>query len=122
MYSHRHYTQLAKSAVAQGTNFTVFIHMKGNGSGFHLYAADDCVLTHEEIPIRFAGVALSPNNFLQSDVLSRANRSNIVETSLTATNAWLPVTNFLNRTGSMPFNYPVRTNEGARFFRARTVP
>jgi len=122
VYSHRHYTQLAKSAVAQGSSFTVFIHMKGNGSGFHLYAADDCALTDEEIPTRFDGVTLGTNNVLQSTVTSRANRSNVIETSLTATNNWSPVTNFLNRSGAMPFRYVVRRNENARFFRARTLP
>jgi hypothetical protein len=122
MYSHRHYTQLARSAVAQGSNFTVFIHMKGNGSGFHLYAADDCVLSHEEIPTRMDRVTLSAGNIFESVVTSRANRSNIVESSLTATNNWSPVTNFLNRAGSAPFRYTIRTNEDARFFRARTLP
>ncbi len=31
MYSHRHYTQLAKTTVAQSSNLTVFVSMKGTG-------------------------------------------------------------------------------------------
>jgi len=56
MYSHRrstteyskNWTQFAKRVVAQSTNLTVFIHMKGDGVQWHLYGVDDCALTHEE--------------------------------------------------------------------------
>ena len=48
MYSHLHYTQLAKTATAQGNTMTVFVSMKGEGMQWHLYGIDDCVLSTEE--------------------------------------------------------------------------
>jgi hypothetical protein len=47
MYSHRHWTNFAKSAVAQGSAVTVFVSMKGDGGQWHLYGLDDAVLTTE---------------------------------------------------------------------------
>lgn len=118
-YSHRHYIQLAKTVTAQSSNLTVFIHFKGDGGAWHIYGADDCALTREPIPTAFQTPALASGNLFQSLITSRANRSNTVETSISGTNGWSVVTNFLNRNGSTLFNYPVNTNDGVRFFRAR---
>jgi hypothetical protein len=118
-YTHRHYTHLAKTAVAQGTNLTVFIHMKGDGGEWHVYGVDDCALTHEQIPIRLDNPKLATGKF-QTIVYGRANRTNSVETSPSATNqtGWTTLTNFLNRTGATPFTQPVGA-ENLRLFRAR---
>jgi hypothetical protein len=123
MYSHRHYTQLAKSAVAQSSNVTVFVHMKGTGGEWHTYAVDDCALTHEEIPTRFDSTSLSGNRIFQSTLFSRANRTNRVESTSTLenSNTWTTVTNMLNRSGTIPFTYPAPSNSPPRFFRARTL-
>jgi hypothetical protein len=48
MYSHLHYTHLAKTAAAQGNAMTVFVSMKGDGVQWHLYGIDDCALSTEE--------------------------------------------------------------------------
>jgi hypothetical protein len=119
LYSHRHYTQLAKSAVAQGTNFTVFVRMQGEGGQWHLYSVDDCALTHEEIPTRLRDPTVSSNGFFRATVLSRANRSNIVEASTTLTN-WSAITGFQNTTGSRAFTNSVSGTR--RFYRARVAP
>jgi hypothetical protein len=122
MYSHRRYTQIARSAVAQSSNVTVFVHMKGDGGEWHTYAVDDCALTHEEIPVRFGPAILDTNRTLNVPLFSRANRSNRVEStsSLQDSNSWSTVTNFLNRSGVADFKYPATSNSPPRFFRART--
>jgi len=52
MYSHGRYSNFAKSAIAQGSSLTVFIHMKGDlnygNDNWHLFGVDDCVLSSEE--------------------------------------------------------------------------
>jgi hypothetical protein len=119
-YSHRHYTLLAKSVVAQSTNLTVFVSMKGTGGQWHLYALDDCALTREDIPLRLTGAGCT-NDVFQTTVLSRANRTNVIEVSTNLTD-WRTVTNLLNATGTVTFAEPVTTNAGPRFFRARVLP
>jgi hypothetical protein len=119
MYSHRHYTQLAKSAVAQSSNLTVFVRMQGEGGQWHLYSVDDRVLSHEEIPTRLLNPMVSSNGLLVATVSSRANRSNIVEASTTLTN-WSGITGFHNTTGSRAFTNPATGLE--RLYRARVVP
>jgi hypothetical protein len=119
VYSHRHYTQLAKGAVAQSTNLTVFVRMQGEGGQWHLYSIDDCALTDEDIPTRLLNPTVSADSLFRATVSSRANRSNIVEASTTLTN-WSPVTGFQNTTGSRVF-----TNSAGgtrRFYRARVGP
>lgn len=46
-YSHRRFAAAAVSAVAQGSQITVFVQMKGNGGEWHLFGVDECVLTEE---------------------------------------------------------------------------
>ena len=122
MYSHRHYTQLAKSAVAQSSNVTVFVQMKGSGGEWHTYAVDDCALTHEDIPTRFDSASLS-NRVFKAALVSRANRTNHIEATSTVenSNSWTTVTNVLNRSGITPFSYSAPSNSTPRFFRARTL-
>jgi hypothetical protein len=102
MYSHRRYSNLAKAAVAQGTNLTVFISMKGDGVQWHLYGVDDAVLTHEDIPTRFESPTVLSNGVFQATLLGRAHRTNVIEAS-TNFAQWLPVTNLLNTAGTTPF-------------------
>jgi len=118
MYSHLHYCNLAKTAVAQSSNLTVFVSMKGDQVEWHNYAVDNCVLTTENIPTRFASPTLSSNGTFRTTLLSRANRTNIIEASTNLTN-WTTVTNFLNKTGVALFTDPSTTNTSRRFFRAR---
>ncbi len=49
MYSHMHYSNLAKTALAASGFLTVFISMKGDGEEWHLYGVDDCVLTETAV-------------------------------------------------------------------------
>jgi hypothetical protein len=122
MYSHRrsttdywkNWTQFAKRAVAQGTNLTVFIHMKGDGVQWHLYGVDDCALTHEEVPVRFNNAGVS-NGVFQANVTGKIGFSNRVERSITLTN-WFPLTNIFNSNGVVTFRDP--TTNAARFYRA----
>jgi hypothetical protein len=106
--------------VAQSTNLTVFVSMKGTGGQWHLYALDDCALTREDIPLRLTGAGCT-NDVFQTTVLSRANRTNVIEVSTNLTD-WRTVTNLLNATGTVTFAEPVTTNAGPRFFRARVLP
>lgn len=120
MYSHRHYTQLARTALAQGTNLTVFISMKGDGVQWHLYGIDDAVLSHESIPTRFDSPSVLSNGVFRATLVSRANRTNIIEASHDL-EQWLPVTNVVNAAGATLFD-DVATNGLRRFYRARTLP
>jgi hypothetical protein len=124
LYSHRrsttdfsrNWTQLAKRAVAQSTNLTVFIHMKGEGVQWHLYGVDDCALTHEEVPVRFGHQSLSSNGVFQASVTGKIGFSNVIERSATLTN-WAFFTNVLNSNGVVIFQ-DAATNS-AQFYRAR---
>lgn len=121
MYSHRRYSNVAKSAVAQGTNLTAFISMKGDGVTWHLFGVDDVVLSHEAIPTRFETPTILSNGVFQATLSSRANRTNVIEAS-TNLAQWLPVTNLLNAAGITPFQDAGSTAAVQRFYRARTLP
>jgi len=121
MYSHRHYSNLAKTAFAQGTNVTVFISMKGDGVTWHLYGVDDAVLSHEQIPTRFTSPAIRSDGVFQAILHSRANRTNVVEAS-TNLAQWFFVTNLLNASGVTPFQDTLSATAFQRFYRARTLP
>lgn len=122
MYSHRrstvdyskNWTQFAKRVVAQNTNLTVFIHMKGDGEEWHLYGVDDCALTHEDVPLRFQNAAVS-NGVFQASVTGKLGFSNVIESSVTLTN-WIPLTNIFNSNGIITFRDPA--NNGRRFYRS----
>jgi len=120
MYSHLHYSNLAKTVLAQSTNLTVFISMKGTGEEWHLYGVDDCVLSQENIPTRLTQVSLGADGSLQAIVSSRANRTNEIDSSGNLRN-WSPLTNILNRTGLVPFTDSAATNFTQRYYRARLV-
>ena len=85
-YSHRrstkdyskNWTQVAKRAIAQGTNITVFVHMKGDGEEWHLYGIDDCALTHEEVPATFSEVRVT-NGVFQARFTSKIGRTNYID-------------------------------------------
>jgi hypothetical protein len=119
LYSHRHYTQLAKTVRALNTNVTVFVSMKGQGGDWHLYALDGCALTQEEIPTRLAHPSVNSNDIFQATVNGRANRSNVVEVGSSLT-SWTALSNFLNETGSTPFVDPA--SGPRRFYRVRVIP
>lgn len=122
-YSHRrstsdyskNWTQVAKRTVAQSTNLTVFIHMKGDGVEWHLYGVDDCTLTHEEVPVRFTSRSMNGNVF-EASVAGKLGFSNIIEHSTTLTN-WALLTNIFNSNGVVRFS-DAATN-GWRAYRAR---
>src|SRR5436309_15679492 len=78
IYSHRHYSNVARTAVAQSTNLTVFISMKGTGVEWHLYAVDDCILSQESIPTRLSQTSLVQNGPLQAVLTSKAYRRNAI--------------------------------------------
>jgi hypothetical protein len=90
--------------------------MQGDGVQWHLYSVDDCALTREEIPTRLVEPSVSSNALFRATVLSRANRSNIVEASTTLTN-WSAIAGFHNSTGSRTFTNPA--SGPRRFYRAR---
>jgi hypothetical protein len=124
MYSHRrstidyskNWTQLAKRVVAQSTNLTVFIHMKGDGVEWHLFGVDDCALTHEEVPVQFRNFGVLSNGVFEASVTGKIGFSNWIEGSGTLTN-WFPITNLFHSNGTVTFRDPA-TN-AARFYRAR---
>lgn len=120
MYSHRRYTQLATSAIAQGSALTVFVRMQGSGGQWHLYAVDDCALTHEEIPLRLHAPHWSDGVF-QSILVGKPHRTNLVERT-TDFLTWTPVTNAVNLTGEIPFADQPPGDGAAQFYRARQLP
>lgn len=121
MYSHRHYTQLAKTAVVRRNAITVFVSMKGDGGQWHNYAVDDCALTHEDIPLRFDSPAVLSGNRLELTLHGQANRSNVLESSLHLTN-WFPVAGLWNATGTLRVTNNMPSSFSNRFFRARLAP
>jgi hypothetical protein len=118
MYSHLRYTQLAKSVFAQSNAITVFVRMNGQGGQWHLYGVDDCVLTHEEVPLRFGPSRTTPNNRFETTLHGKANRTNQIEVSTNLVN-WSPLGIVVNRGGIAPVSIPAVTNFQNRFFRAR---
>jgi hypothetical protein len=120
-YSHRRYTQLAKTAVAQATSLTVFISMKGEGGEWHNYCVDDCALTREDVPLRFEAPSVLPDGALQLTQMGRANRSNVIEAGAAFTN-WSTMTNVWNATGRVIITNPPPAGTTHRFFRARQSP
>jgi hypothetical protein len=119
MYSHRHYSNLAKAAVAQSSNLTVFVSMKGDGVQWHLYGIDDAVLSHEEIPARFESPSMGPDGVFRSTLYGRAHRTNVVEASVDFRD-WVAVTNLVNPGGESLFED--RWMPEGRFYRTRTLP
>jgi hypothetical protein len=119
MYSHRHYTQLAKTTVSRSTNMTVFISMQGLGGDWHVYAADDCSLTHENIVPRFTGTSVTSNGLFVASLQSKANRTNLIEASSNLV-TWSANTFLYSHSGTM--RYTNIALGSAQFFRARLLP
>jgi hypothetical protein len=117
-YSHLRYTQVAKTVFAQSNAITVFVRMTGKGGDWHLYGVDDCVLTHEEVPLRFGPSLALTNNRFQMTLYGKANRTNNLEVSTTLTN-WSFLGFMINRGGVAQASIPGMTNFPKRFFRAR---
>ncbi|HUR47234.1 MAG TPA: hypothetical protein VMZ27_15240 [Candidatus Saccharimonadales bacterium] len=119
MYSHRHYTQLAKTTVSRSTNMTVFISMQGLGGDWHVYAADDCSLTHESIVPRFTGASVTSNGLFMASLQSKANRTNLIEGSSNLV-TWSANAFLYSHRGTM--RYTNSAPGSAQFFRARLLP
>jgi hypothetical protein len=119
MYSHRHYTQLAKTTVAKNTNITVFVSMQGLGGDWHVYAVDDCILSHENIVPQFSGSSLLSNGTFGTTLKSKANRTNTLESSSNLS-TWSTNAFIFSRSGTA--QYTNTAASGARFFRARLLP
>jgi hypothetical protein len=120
MYSHRRYTQLATSAIAQSSNLTVFVSMKGSGGQWHLYAVDDCALTHEEVPLRLQTPAWTHGVF-HATLTGKPHRTNVVERSMDL-QTWLPLTNVVNLTGTAAFEDSAPDGGEPVFYRAKQIP
>jgi hypothetical protein len=118
MYSHLRYTQVAKTTFAQSNVITVFVRMNGQGGQWHLYGVDDCVLTHEEVPLRFGSSRVAANNRFESTLYGKANHTNQIEFSTNLAN-WSPLGIVVTRGGIAPISIPGLTNHQKRFFRAR---
>lgn len=120
MYSHRRYTQLATSAVAQNTSLTVFVRMQGSGGQWHLYGVDDCALTHEEVPLRFRSPKLT-QGVLRALLSGKPHRTNLIERS-SDLEAWTPLTDVVNLTGEVLVHLAEPAGSGPWFYRARQLP
>lgn len=119
-YSHRRYTQLATRARAQASALTVFVRMQGSGGQWHLYAVDDCALTHEDIPLRLHSPVWNEGRF-QAVLAGPPDRTNLIERSMDF-QTWLPVTNVVNASGETLFEDPGETVPGPLFYRAKQLP
>jgi hypothetical protein len=89
-YSHLRFSNVAKTAVAQSSSVTVFIHMKGSGGEWHLYGVDDCVLT-ETSPVQpyLADPEVRPDGKFAARILGDAGTTNSIEFSSDLAN-WTP--------------------------------
>jgi hypothetical protein len=119
MYSHRHYTQLAKTTVAQSSNVTVFVSMKGMGGEWHVYGVDDCLLSHENITPRFEDVRFLTNGAFVTTLQSKANRTNVIESSVDL-KSWSTSALLVSRSGKISYTNVQTLPE--RFYRARLLP
>jgi hypothetical protein len=106
-YSHRHYSNLARKVVAQGTNLTVFVSMKGDGVQWHLYGIDDCVLSTEETNALLTIVRQD-----SSAVLNWTNPGLVLESAPTLDGPWNAMPGALS-----PLN--VALDAPAQFFRLK---
>lgn len=120
MYSHRRYTQVATSAVAQGAALTVFVRMQGSGGQWHLYAVDDCALTHEPMPLRLHSPEWMEDAFAAT-LAGKPHRTNLIERT-SDFRLWHPVTNVVNLTGEARFITPAEDDGQPQFYRARQLP
>jgi hypothetical protein len=118
MYSHLRYTQIAKTAFAQSNAITVFLRMNGQGGQWHLYGVDDCMLTHEEVPLRFGPSRPLANNRFEMTLHGKMNRTNQLELSTNLVD-WRASSLVVNRTGTVRFITTGLTNVPSRYFRAR---
>ena len=118
-YSHLRFTQLAKTVFAQSNAITVFVRMQGKGGDWHLYGIDDCVLTHEDVPLRFGqSAALTSSNRFQMTLYAKAHSTNQIEFSTNLT-SWRPLGLVVNQGQPSQFGISGLTNTSPRFFRAR---
>jgi hypothetical protein len=122
MYSHLHYSNIAKTAVARANQITVFISMKGQGGEWHLYGVDDCIVTETEprpvaAPL-LTGARGSETEF-QLEVYAEAGASILIESSLDL-RAWNSFTNFI--AGDKPTLVKDSLSGAGRFFRASAEP
>ena len=96
-YSHLRYTQLAKTVLTQSNAITVFVRMQGKGGDWHLYGMDDCVLTHEDVPLHFGpSAALTSSNRFQMTLYGKAHSTNQIEVSTNLT-SWRPLGSVVNQ-------------------------
>lgn len=119
MYSHRRYSNLSKTAFASGTNLTVFVKMEGHGVEWHLYAVDDCVLTHENIPTRVLGPMRLADGSMEIGIRGKAPRTNSIEISTNLFN-WTQAAVVTNESGMVLWLDRSTTNLPARYYRSLT--
>jgi len=118
MYSHLRYSNLAKSATAQGTNLTVFISMKGEGVQWHLYGVDDCVLTETSVAQPFWNEAqLHPDGSFTARIVGDPGLVNLIQVSEDL-NSWSDLQVLPQTNASIPFVDATATQATNRCYRA----
>lgn len=118
LYSHRHYSNVAKTAVARAANITVFVSMKGDGGEWHLYGVDDCVLTETAVAQPYwSEPRINPDGSFTARIVGDPGMTNFIEVSGDLS-AWsllriLPQTN-----ASTLFADPAASEYTNRYYRA----
>jgi hypothetical protein len=120
MYSHRRYTQLAITASPLDTALTVFVRMQGTGGQWHLYAIDDCALSHEPIPLRLHSPRVTQDHF-QARLIGKPHHTYLVERSPDL-QTWIPAAELANPTGETAFQDALPPAPTHWFYRARRLP
>ena len=118
MYSHLHYSNFAKSATAAAPYLTVFISMKGDGGQWHLYGADDCVLTETAtaLPV-WTDPHFLPGGSFSARIVADPGVTNEIQVSDNLLD-WTPLAT-LNQTNAItPFLDTTPPSSGSRFYRA----
>jgi hypothetical protein len=118
MYSHLRYSNLAKTAVARSANITVFISMKGDGVQWHLYGADDCVLTETAVAQPYwANPRVGQDGVFSAELVGDAGVTNLIEVSENLS-SWSPLTELVQTNALVPFVDSNATQSTNRYYRA----
>jgi len=117
LYSHLHYSNLAKTTAAVAPYLTVFISMKGNGGEWHLYGADDCVLTETALaqPV-WADPQFLPDGSFSARIVADPGVTNEIQISGNLID-WSPFTTLVQTNASTPFLDTATPLVAKRFYR-----
>ncbi len=118
MYSHLHYSNIAKTATAQAGFITAFISMKGNGGTWELYGVDDCVLTETAVSQPFWSASQTqPDGSFTAQIVGDVGVMNTIQVSTNLVD-WTDLTQLPQTNAVVTFADPAASRVGNLYYRA----